>query len=137
MALVVKDPPANPGGTRDAGSVPGSGRSPGGGHSILAWRIPTDRGARWAMVHRVAKGRTRLKRLTTHARVLVGGLSSSLPRSLTELLECPPDMQLASNFDLASEAIHWTFCNVLWFVQVGLFSLGRSAHAGENYWGLF
>ena len=89
------------------------------------------------MVHRVAKGRTRLKRLTTHARVLVGGLSSSLPRSLTELLECPPDMQLASNFDLASEAIHWTFCNVLWFVQVGLFSLGRSAHAGENYWGLF
>ena len=105
--------------------------------SILAWRIPMDRGARWATVHRVAKGRTRLKRLTTHVRVLVGGLSSSLPRPLTELLECPPDMQLASNFDLASEAIHWTFCNVLWFVQVGLFSLRRSAHAGENYWGLF
>ena len=32
MALVVKNPPANPGDIRDTGSVPGSGRSPGGGH---------------------------------------------------------------------------------------------------------
>ena len=29
--------------------------------SILAWRIPTDRGAWWAMVHGVAKSQTRLK----------------------------------------------------------------------------
>ena len=28
--------------------------------SILAWRNPTDRGARWATVHGVAKSRTRL-----------------------------------------------------------------------------
>ena len=28
--------------------------------SILAWRIPLDRGAWWATVHGVAKGRTRL-----------------------------------------------------------------------------
>ena len=38
---VVKNPPANVG---DVGSIPGSGRSPGGGHgnhsSVLAWRIP-------------------------------------------------------------------------------------------------
>ena len=27
-----KDPPANAGDVRDAGSIPGSGRSPGGGH---------------------------------------------------------------------------------------------------------
>ena len=33
--------------------------------SILAWRIPTDRGAWWATVHRVAKSRTRLKQLST------------------------------------------------------------------------
>ena len=32
MALVVKDPPASAGGIRDVGSIPGSGRSPGGGH---------------------------------------------------------------------------------------------------------
>ena len=28
--------------------------------SILAWRIPMDRGAWWAAVHRVAKSQTRL-----------------------------------------------------------------------------
>ena len=28
--------------------------------SILAWRIPTDRGAWWATVHGVAKSQTRL-----------------------------------------------------------------------------
>ena len=43
-ALMVKNPPANTGDIRDAGSFPGSGRSPGGGHSnplrIFAWRIP-------------------------------------------------------------------------------------------------
>ena len=39
-----------------------------GSHSsILAWRIPMDRGAWWATVHRVAKSRTRLKRLSMHA----------------------------------------------------------------------
>ena len=31
VALVIKNPPANAGGTRDTGSIPGSGRSPGGG----------------------------------------------------------------------------------------------------------
>ena len=33
MALVVKNPPVNAGDIRDAGSIPGSGRSPRGGHS--------------------------------------------------------------------------------------------------------
>ena len=32
VALVVKNPPANAGDVRDAGSIPGSGRSPGGEH---------------------------------------------------------------------------------------------------------
>ena len=44
MALGVKNPPANAGDTRDAGSIPGSGRSLKEGmathSSILAWRIP-------------------------------------------------------------------------------------------------
>ena len=45
VALVVKDLPANAGDLRDTGSIPGSGRSPGGEgmathSSILAWRIP-------------------------------------------------------------------------------------------------
>ena len=32
MAIVVKNLPANAGDKRDAGLIPGSGRSPGGGH---------------------------------------------------------------------------------------------------------
>ena len=35
MALVVKNPPAIAGDVKDMGSVPGLGRSPGGGHSNL------------------------------------------------------------------------------------------------------
>ena len=32
MALVVQNPPANAGDIREGGSIPGSERSPGGGH---------------------------------------------------------------------------------------------------------
>ena len=35
--------------------------------SILAWRIPMDRGAWQASVHRVAQSQTRLKQFSTHA----------------------------------------------------------------------
>ena len=34
--------------------------------SILTWRIPMDRGAWQAIVHRVAKSQTPLKQLSTH-----------------------------------------------------------------------
>ena len=48
VALVVKNPSANAGDIRDAGSIPGSGRSPGGRHGNplqyscpqYSWRIP-------------------------------------------------------------------------------------------------
>ena len=66
--LVVKNPPANAGELRGPSSIPGLGRSPGGGHathsSVLAWRIPLT-GAWWATVHRVVKSQTGLKRLST------------------------------------------------------------------------
>ena len=43
--VLVKSPPANAGDVRDAGSIPGSGRSPKEGmathSSILAWKNPT------------------------------------------------------------------------------------------------
>ena len=63
VAQWVKNLPANP------GFHPyGLGRSPGDGNavhsSILAWRIPMDRGAWWATVHGVAKSRTQLSELT-------------------------------------------------------------------------
>ena len=49
MVLIVKNPPANARDIRDAGSIPGSGRSPRGGHhSPLHYSClenPMDRGA--------------------------------------------------------------------------------------------
>ena len=65
MALVVKNPPANVGDLRDTGSIPGSGRSPGGGHcnpfqySFLENFM--DRGAWKSMLHRVSKSGAQLK----------------------------------------------------------------------------
>ena len=50
---------ANAGDARDVGSISGSGRSPGGGHGnahqYSCLENPMDRGAWWAIVHRVAK----------------------------------------------------------------------------------
>ena len=64
-ALVVKNLPAQAGDIRDAGSIPGSARSPGGGHgNPLQYSCPEnpmDRGAWWATVRGVAKSWTQLK----------------------------------------------------------------------------
>ena len=72
VALVVKHPPASAGDTRDKGWIPGSGRSPGGGHGspFQYSRLgnPMDRGAWWATVHGVAKSQTQLSNLAhTHS----------------------------------------------------------------------
>ena len=62
VVLVATNPPANAGDIRDADSIPGLGRSPGGGtgnplhNSCL--EHPMDRGAWWATVHRDAKSQT-------------------------------------------------------------------------------
>ena len=65
VALVVKNPPAIAGDVRDLGSIPGSGRSPGGGHGnpLQYSRLenPMDRGAWRATVHGVAQSWTWLK----------------------------------------------------------------------------
>ena len=65
VVLVVKNLPANAVDAGDMGSIPGLGRSPGGGkgnslqHSCL--ENPKSRGAWQATVHRVAVNQTRLK----------------------------------------------------------------------------
>ena len=63
-ALVVKNLPASAGDTRDAGSIPGSGRSPGGRRGKPPLEKPTDRGAWRATVHGVAKQSDMIKRLS-------------------------------------------------------------------------
>ena len=62
---MVKNPPANAGEVKDVGSIPESGKSPGGGHGnplqYTCLENSKDREAWWATVHWV----TRLKH--THA----------------------------------------------------------------------
>ena len=65
FGLVVKNLPANAGGTGDLHSIPGSGRSPGGVHGDVLQNSCLDRGTWEAMVHGVAKSWTQLKQLTT------------------------------------------------------------------------
>ena len=65
MVLVVKNSPANAGDRRDTGSIPGLGKSPGGGRGnrlqYSCLEIPMDRGAWWATVRGVAKSQTELR----------------------------------------------------------------------------
>ena len=62
---MVKNPPASAEDKRDAGLIPGSGRSPGGGHGNPPQNSclgnPMDRGAWWATAHGVATYWTGLK----------------------------------------------------------------------------
>ena len=59
---MVKNLPANAGDVRDAGSIPGLGRSPGGGHGnplqYSCLENPMDRGAWQATVHKVTQSQT-------------------------------------------------------------------------------
>ena len=67
---VGKESACNAGDARDSGSIPGWGRSPGGGHGnplqYSCMENPMDRGAWQVTVHRVAKSQTLLKRLSMH-----------------------------------------------------------------------
>ena len=82
---MVKNLPASAGDSRDAGSIPGSGRSPGGGlghplqYSCL--ENPIDRGAWQAIVHGVAKSQKRL-------RVCVGTHNAMIPFILPPFEQC-------------------------------------------------
>ena len=65
MLLVVKNLPDKAGDIRDEGSIPRSGRSPGGGHGSpiqhSCLENPIDRGAWLVIVLRVAQSQTQLK----------------------------------------------------------------------------
>ena len=67
---MIKNPRASLGDLREAGLIPGWGRSPGGGHSnplqYSCLENPMDRGASRATAHRAAKSWTQLKRLSAH-----------------------------------------------------------------------
>ena len=72
MALVARSLPPNAGDIGDVGSIPGSGRPPGGGHGnplqYSCLENSMNRGALWATVHGVAKSWTQL---STHTHTAV------------------------------------------------------------------
>ena len=74
MVLVLKNMPADAGDIRDAGSVPGLGGSPGGGHgNTLQYSCldnPMVRGAWWAILHGIADLDTTEVSTHTHIRKL-------------------------------------------------------------------
>ena len=82
---MVKNPPASAGETRDAGSIPESGRSPGGGHGnplqYSCLENPMDRGAWRATIHKVTKSQVRLKQRSTQAPMTHHLLSRSAAHS--------------------------------------------------------
>ena len=66
---------AKAGGARDAGSVLGSGRSPGVGHDnpvqYSCLENSTDRGGCWATIHGVAKELDRTEHSTAHQHLYI------------------------------------------------------------------
>ena len=77
MVPVVKNLSANAGDIRDAGSIPGSGRCPRGGHGNLLQysrlENPMEREAWRATVHRVTQSWTQLKQVKYSMHRVEGG----------------------------------------------------------------
>ena len=85
---VLKNLPANAEDSRDSGSVPELGRSPGEGmatHSSILARNPMNRGAWWVALHGVTKSQTWL---STHILALALEFTSKVAKSLTHKLQC-------------------------------------------------
>ena len=75
---------ATAGDPRDMGSIPRSGRSPGGGYGnplqYFCLDNPMDRGVCRATVHGVAKSQTWLKQLSTHTLIFYSPIKMQVPR---------------------------------------------------------
>ena len=86
---MVKNLPANAGDIRDASSIPGLGRYPGG----RAWQPtpvflpgePHGQKTWWATVHRVAKSKTRLKRFSSRIKKVLGSVLALMEYSTVVL----------------------------------------------------
>ena len=100
--------------------------------SILAWRIPMDRGARGGYSHGVAKSQTRTKRLSKHSPpfhilLRVHGKALLMPSSLTILSSSWT--QLKTVFSLLSDSrYHLPLCACLW---VYVSDLGQNELTGD------
>ena len=100
VALVVRNPPAKAGDLRDLGSIPESGRSPGGWRGNLlqfsCLENPLGRGAWRAIAHRVTKQWRWLKWFSTHAHTYV------------YIYTCVCLFMVHSSWNLSSQIRDWT-----------------------------
>ena len=89
--IVVKVLPANAGDTRDKGSVPGSGRSLGGGNGTQLHYAclgnSLDKGAWWSIVRGVARSRTQLSTHTEQTKPCWKYNHWSLMKGILSVLE--------------------------------------------------
>ena len=96
------------GNARDPGSIPGLGRSPGegNGYPLLYSCVenPSDRGAWWAVVHRVIKSQTWLKWLCTHARLMK---SLHLTSTLQEIQMIKLNDIMRNRTNLEGGTLYW------------------------------
>ena len=87
VALAVQNQPADTGDVREAASIPGQEDHLEEGmashSSVLTWRIPMDRGAWQATIHRVAQSQTQMKRLSTRTHPSMLNQAASMPTVLT------------------------------------------------------
>ena len=92
--------PANPGDTKDVGSIPGSRRSPGvgNGNPLLYSCLENsmDRGAWQTIDHKVTKSQTKLsthtqKKTLRHEKIpnMINEISQSIVQSKTVYILCP------------------------------------------------
>ena len=98
VALVVKNLPANAGDLRDVASIPGSGRSPGGGHGnpfqYSSLENPMDRSVAGYVRSIVSKSRTRLKQLSTTAALSLRFVAKLLLVQVSQILSVPKSILL-------------------------------------------
>ena len=104
MVLEVKNLPANAGDARDAGLIPGLGRSPGGGHGNTPVFLPGESQGRGSLVcmrapvYGVAQSWTRLMWLS----------SSSSSRGIWDLSSSTMDLLLSPAVESAQSLNYWT-----------------------------
>ena len=98
-APVVKNPPASTGDIREMGPITGSRRSSGGGYGNplqYSWlENPMDRGAWWAIVHRVTE--LDMTEATLHARIVVVIICINLPLLLENTRFLPLVLKVMHN----------------------------------------
>ena len=103
MAQVVKNPLATAGDARDKCSIPGSGRSPGGGYGNLlqysCWENCMDRGAWQATVYGVTNESDTIESLSLSLSL---SLSHTHTHTHTHFIQCWNSLQVESRVSLAS-----------------------------------